>query len=98
MYPPDPPPLAADVPGPARKARGKPILWLAVVLQLGGVYLSLRLGNYLFAVGILALVGLLVQLAWRGEPARGSGRAKLMWGLLLVSGMLMVALLIAGAG
>jgi hypothetical protein len=82
---------AADMLEQAGQSRGIPVMWLAAAFQAGVVYFSLRQGNHVFAAFGVALGGLFALLAWRGEPVRGTGRARLMWALVALSGILIAA-------
>lgn len=71
--------------------RGPQILWFAAACEAVVVCTSLRSGDFLFAGHAVALGCLLAMIAWRGEPARGTRRANLMWGLLVLCGIFLVA-------
>jgi hypothetical protein len=73
-------------------------MWLAAAFQVGVVYFSLRQGDYVFAAFGVALGCLLALLAWSGEPARGTGRARLMWGLVALAGILIAVAFASTSG
>jgi hypothetical protein len=73
-------------------------MWLATAFQAGVVYWSFRSGDYLFAAHAVTLACTFALLAWKGEPARGTGQARMMWGLLGLSGIFIGAAFVSTSG
>jgi hypothetical protein len=55
------------------------------------VYANLRSGNPFFAAHAATLGCVFAMIAWCGEPARGTRRANVLWGLLVLCGIFLGA-------
>ncbi len=72
-------------------ARGPLILWFAAACEAMVVYANLRLENLFFAAHAAILGCVFAMIAWRGEPAWGTRRANVLWGLLALCGIFLGA-------